>query len=150
MLPRLQDARVQRLRAVVAVEQAAPPAAGRAVGGAVAEQAARVAAVGGGHVHVVVVEAARACAGAGDGAVVGRDGRHIAVAVEEAVLARGGFSGHGLGLVDGLWGGLAAAEERHGECWYVDPWCSVCVCVSGWQKRIVPCVCNCETEMCNE
>lgn len=125
MLARLQDARVQRLRAVVAVEQAAPPAAGRAVG-AVAEEAARVAAVGArGHaVHVVVGEAARAC-GAGDGAVVGRDGRDVAVAVEEAVLAGGRFGGHGLGLVDGLWGGLVAAEEGHDECigGYVDPWC---------------------------
>lgn len=112
MLPRLEDARVQGIGAVVAVEQAAAAPAGRAVGAVAEEAAARVAAGG-----VVGVAVGVATGRAGDGAgSAGRGRRHVSVAVEEAVLAGRWLGSHGLGLVDGLWGGLAAAEERHDGC----------------------------------
>lgn len=121
MLPRLEDARVHGIGGVVAVEQAATAPAGRAVSAVAEEPAARVAA----GVVGVAVGVARACATgrAGDGAgSVGRDRRDVPVAVEEAVLAGRWFSGHGLWLIDGLWGRLVAAEERHDDCigGYVD------------------------------
>lgn len=78
------------------------------------EPAARVAAGG-------VVASRTAVVGRGHGAgAVGRGGRDIAVAMEQAVLAAGGL-GHGLRLVDGLWGWLTAAEEGHFGCGNV--WC---------------------------
>lgn len=103
------------------MEQAATAPAGRAVSAVAEEPAARVAA----GVVGVAVGVARACATgrAGDGAgSVGRDRRDVPVAVEEAVLAGRWFSGHGLWLIDGLWGRLVAAEERHDDCigGYVD------------------------------
>lgn len=116
MLPRLEDAGVQGIGAVVAVEQAAAAPAGRAVGAVAEEAAARVAAGG---VVGVALGVARACAAgrAGDGAgSAGRGRRHVPVAVKEAVLAGRWFGSHGLGLIDGLWGGLTAAEERHDGC----------------------------------
>lgn len=85
MLPGLQDARVQRLHAAaVTVEQASAPAARRTVGAVPEEPAARVAAGG-------VVASRAAVVGRGHGAcAVGRGGRDIAVAMEQAVLAAGG------------------------------------------------------------